>query len=240
MNWTSLRSPAFLTASAVLVVALCGFRGVLHVFQWAVNKEAVPLRRSLEAIPDEVGGFRLERSLPRLTPELEAAYKTREYISRVYRDTARANAAVGATVWVHAAYFTGTPDTVIHVPEICYVAQGARGQDVGQATLEVPATGANPAVTVPIRVFQFVPAGGRAPERVAYFFVANGALVGMPEGVRALVFDLRDRKAYWCKVELMTDAAIPEPETRLLLSRFLAGFLPELRQCLPSRESVRW
>jgi len=189
----------------------------------------------------------LVREFPPLTQEAAGALRARNYITRMYRCVA--GDAAGVDVRVHIAYFSGTPDTVIHVPEICYVAAGVRNARYEQGVLAVPQLhssggrevrqGARPVPReIPVRMLHFIPPGGDREETVLYFFVANGRFLGMPEEVRALIFDLRRRAVYWCKVELWAPGLEPRAARRVC-GRFLAYLLPELFACLPQESGLR-
>ncbi len=223
----------------------------------AVARRPAPLRRPLSSLPARVGPYRLEKEYPPLSPEAEGALRATAYLTRLYRDVRRGRTDPGGEVRLHLAYFTGTPDTVIHVPEICYTAAGARGRDIEQIELDLgfdaaAATGPGPlrvrtatgtpvelpAGQVPVRLFEFVPPGGGGPATVLYFFIANGRLLGMPEQVRALVFDLRNRRAYWCKVEIWVRHARDRAVLRRAASEFLRVMLPEIFVCLPRQRDL--
>ena len=61
---------------------------------------------------------------------------TTNYISRVYRDGGADNPQ-GTQVRLHIAYYTGTPDTVPHVPERCDTAGGATAIDKTTVPLQL-------------------------------------------------------------------------------------------------------
>jgi hypothetical protein len=127
------------------------------------------------------------------------------------------------------------------------VAAGVIGRDVqhGVAELRLPAGGAGaldagprPLTTVPMRLFEFAAPQMTMPQTVLYFFVANGRFVGMPEQVRAQVFDLRLRRAYWCKVELLVQGAADKAQLLATAGEFLEVAVPELLTCLPDARSL--
>jgi hypothetical protein len=72
-----------------------------------------------------------------------------------------------------------------------------------------------------------------------YFFVANGALARTSYDVRAMAFNLTDRYAYYCKVQL-TKSGLVESDTDSMLEPFkadaselLSALVPHLMRCLP-------
>lgn len=72
-----------------------------------------------------------------------------------------------------------------------------------------------------------------------YFFIANGHATPSPLGVRALAFDLRERYAYYCKVQFMYIARDGSPEQFVTLaSDLLKDLLPEVMKRLPDWAEV--
>ncbi|MCZ6835801.1 MAG: hypothetical protein O7G85_08510 [Planctomycetota bacterium] len=68
-----------------------------------------------------------------------------------------------------------------------------------------------------------------------YMFVANGRLTPSPDGVRVMAFDLFERSAYYCKIQLTirTKAEFTEQDFVDLSADFLDEILPEVMRCLP-------
>ncbi len=234
---------ARIAAAVLLWGAAVGLGGMLHALHMVFMHSAVPLRRPLSTLPATLGPYRLIKTFPPLDREAAGALRARAYITRLYRDGRRPAGAPGAEVRVHVAYFTGTPDTVIHVPEICYTAAGVSAPHYSQAELVLPRSKGPPGRRlpgkVPVRVFHFLPPDGGPAQTVLYFFIANGRFLGMPEEVRALVFDLRFRAAYWCKVEIWPVNAQDGTAAQRTAARFLAYLLPPLLDCLPDTAALR-
>ncbi len=250
--------PPFLIAAGILLLSGIGLQWVIHSFQVFLSKEAIELRRPLYLMPENVGPYILENQEPDLTPEIEAVLGAKAYITREYRDTRLEPQAPGALVRLHVAYWTGTPDTVIHVPEVCYVGGGAQGRQFENLFRELDSelivedenggytarndNGENiniPDRKVPLRVFHFVPKGGDKQHTVAYFFTANGSFMGTTERVRTLVFDVRDKYAYWCKVEVLPMEIHDREQAVAKVVDFLSYALPEIMTCLPDWNDVR-
>lgn len=86
------------------------------------------------------------------------------------------------------------------------------------------------------------PRAARFDQFGGYFFVANGRCTPSTFGVRALAFDLTDRFAYFCKVQL--SARYPAGDTPAIdrfkseCQDFLAQLLPHLMRRLPDWPSV--
>ncbi|HEY7117448.1 MAG TPA: hypothetical protein VH475_12745 [Tepidisphaeraceae bacterium] len=145
-------------------------------------------------------------------------------------------------------YYTGKVDTVPHVPDRCYVADGYQPSlyDVKKWTLGDYTPGV-PRV-VPIRFIDFEDQTSRGAQNrcVTYFFHANGAYEDDPLMVRSKLQDLRQRYGYFAKIEVMTllpnrpGATDQDPQkagdrtkAAAAMQRFLTAALPEIEKLLP-------
>lgn len=245
--------PAFLIAASSLLITTLGFHWVLHTFQVFLSKERVELARPLYMLPKDLGPYTLESIAEDLPQEIETVLGADSYITLQYRDT-RDNPLTSLPVRLHLAYYTGTPDMVVHRPEICYVAGGAEATELTDETAHLTADHFQPtedrgkveSVTrngqilqlpsgeVPLRVFQFVPNKGVDPSTVAYFFVANDNFVASYQRIRALVFNVHERYAYWCKVEVLPIEPLPREDAVKVIEDFLNHALVEVYACLPN------
>lgn len=219
----SIFSPNFLIAIGILIAALLLLRVANNAWEWALTKKELPLRRSLERIPDSFGPYELARS-ERMSEEAEKALNTNRYVSRIYRDTRKGESDPGSAVRIHAAYYSGSqePVSAIHVPEICYPSQGFKSIGVEQIKTEIPFENAEPAgeddITVithtgekvrlpgkeiPARQFTYMPEGKDRTESVVYFFVYNGKFVGSRNEIALHYLDRSSQYAYYCKVEVV-------------------------------------
>ena len=248
----------------VLLAAVLGLNGVVQATRTVLVKQPVPVRRTLGLLPNRVGPWVKESEAPQMTAEALEALGTKQYISRVYRDTSKPRNSVGSRVRLHVAYYTGTPDTVPHVPDRCFVAGGHRQVGLGRATVRLSGTGYRqddagqwvasskldrdgvrmPATEMPVTLFSF--ADPNRPTQVAnvvYFFVANGKVLPTPEWVRATAFDPRDRYSYYCKVEVGMGDLADSTAAAECASAFLSAMMPEIMACLPDWVDVtegRW
>ena len=167
----------------------------------------------------------------------------------------------GSMVRMFVSYYTGTPDAVPHVPERCMVAGGAKGLAIYYREMELDSARLYhitegdderrqlmarteqghkvrmPTNEVTVRAFDSPMFSDGSPSTVMYFFAANGRYIADPKGVRALVFDLRDEYAYWCKIELVAGHLAaggrfvgegPADDPVATAERFLTYALPEI------------
>ncbi len=122
------RTFAVSVAAGVLLSAALGFSSVMAAAKIVHFKASVPLRDKLYMLPAEIRGWSMEGKDERLSPDVEAELGTQDYISRRY-----VRAEDGQRVRLHVAYYTGTPDTVPHVPDRCFMAGGATGTRVDRS-----------------------------------------------------------------------------------------------------------
>lgn len=247
----------------VLLAAVLGLNGVVQATRIVLVKQPVPVRRSLALIPKQVGPWVMDVEEKRLSAEAVEALGTKQYTSRLYRDTSRIDRQPGARVQLHVAYYTGTPDTVPHVPDRCFVAGGVRGIGIDRAQINLSGPGyfkdendsmaasklhrsavRIPNTTIPATLFTFAdPNRPTQLSNVVYFFIANGKFLATPEWVRATAFDPRDRYSYYCKIEVrLFDVADPVMAAERS-SEFLSAMMPEILACLPDWIDVtegRW
>ncbi|MEM9413872.1 MAG: exosortase/archaeosortase family protein [Planctomycetota bacterium] len=163
----------------------------------------------------------------------------------------------GEVVVLHIAYYTGIVDTVPHVPDKCWVVAGGtvayRGQhqislegDHYRQDPESDGLIARSAYGYDVRIPQdeidmiVFAADSENGARVAatYFFIANGQCMASSHKVR-FSFNLRDRYAYYCKVEVRFPG-INDP--KLLEARaqdFLRDAMPQVMAMLPDWTEVR-
>jgi exosortase len=250
-------------ALGVLIVATLGLNGVVQATRVVLIKQPVPMREPLWPLPKQLGNWAMVREDPRLSREELEALGTEQYLSRIYRDLSMPENAPGSILRLHVAYYTGTPDTVPHVPDRCFVAGGLVPIGVSSTTLHVSgsryrnengqwlaASRLNPAgVRVPqtdidTTVFTFASPEDRAfQSNVIYFFAANGKFLPTPERVRLQGFDPRDRYSYYCKIEVGVFGVGDHQAANDRVSAFLADMLPEIMACLPDWIEVtegRW
>lgn len=207
------------------------FRAVVAQLNVYLQKEAVPLRESLDSLPVVLGAWERTGDDLRYGSDIETELGTKQYLLRTYE---REVGGRVQRVQLHIAYYTGLIDTVPHVPERCWGAAGlimtrqphevkldvdaaawapsdilnkATNLPYPMATVRDPVTRKEQVVYLPVgdweaSVTEFQEEGDPR-HRIAggYFFIANGRMTDSPYQVRNLAFDLTDRFAYYCKVQ---------------------------------------
>lgn len=225
-------APAALCAALLLLAGSLALPHLLRQLGVVLAKKAVPLRAELDFLAPRFGAYELAGP-EAMSPDVEKGIGTPHYISWLFHDRTPNGGSPDAGLRLHVAYYTGTADTVPHVPELCYVASGVTAVSSSDVRLPleaatITASGADglltattadgtsvhlPARTVPATQFLFKPRGAAAPVAVYYFFIVNGKLYGSKTGVRLQSFDVRDRYSYYCKVEVMAGALARDPRS---------------------------
>ncbi|MEX0654991.1 MAG: exosortase/archaeosortase family protein [Phycisphaeraceae bacterium] len=251
-------------AAGVLLASLAGQRAVLAMTQAVLFKEAVPLRHRLLELPRQMGPWAEVQEDEPLSREMIEELGTELYLSRWYVDDTWPEGQPGSIIRLHVAYYTGTVDTVPHVPERCFVAGGLQHRGQGLTTLELPGdrftpdpetdgylhpATIEPTVRIPERRFRAtyftfaVPDRPDSDENVIYFFVANGKFLATPDEVRLEGFNPRDRYSYYAKIELQVRQVGDRELAAERAADFLEHALPELMACIPDWVEVtegRW
>ena len=163
----------------------------------------------------------------------------------------------GEVVAIHMAYYTAIVDAVPHVPDKCWIVAGGtmvyrqahtfplegeryRDDPDSDGLLATSSFGNEvriPEPEVEMIVFAADNADGHR-NAAAYFFVANGQFMASNTAVR-FSFDLRDRYAYYCKVELSFPGIKDPKEIERRAQAFLDDMLPEIMACLPDWTDVQ-
>jgi hypothetical protein len=263
-NWMK---PGFLVAVLILAFGAVGLNVAVGYLKLRFMKEPVALKRPLESLPQQLGDWvQVSKDEP-LDHELRDTLQTDKYVfrdfvnsklvtpadlavfegkgSRERKELVSRIQAVNpkAVISLALTYYTGMVDTVAHIPERCYVADGYQpvetpetlSWDMGPGRLGK--TPADPKIDVRFISFEDQTAGRRVGKRVAYFFFANGRYESDPLSVRQTLGNLLYRHAFYSKVELMT--IIPDhDECANVMSSFLRSAMPEIEKCYPDWKSV--
>lgn len=171
--------------------------------------------------------------------------KPEERIAKLYQiRTKNVNAVISLAV----TYYTGKVDTVPHVPDRCYVADGFQPSvyEIKDWKLGDYAPGAPRAVKARFIDFEDQTTRGAQNRCVTYFFHANGKYEEDPNKVRLTQQDLFARYRYFAKIEVMTllpsrpGASEKDPlkqndrnAASAAMQRFLTATLPEVEKLLP-------
>jgi hypothetical protein len=229
-----MKDRRFIILSLVLLISACGIHYTAQAMQLHFRKERVDLRKKLQEFDTgKMWPYKLVRK-EKITSEVEEALGTKDYLQLGFEDTrVRSENDFGRYVNFFVTYYTGDPDQVPHVPDVCYLGGGWDPGGENNTVIKLPGLGL-PDNSLPIRVLFFKNSRGMAPmvQTVIYFFSVNGAFVEERMGVRLHLADIRLKYAYFSKVEIstVTQEIPPKEKVTELAQQFLARALPILMQ----------
>jgi len=254
------RQPSFLVAFVVLLLAAVGLNGATQFMQLHFKKLPVAMARSFDNIPMTVGSW-VCVSKDQLADDIQQELGTDQYVMRFYINTSivqkddvakfdgkdnheRMTLLSGlrdkykgrldrAIISFAVTYYTGKADTVAHIPERCYTADGYEPTDSITENWDF-GTRQNPDKKLDVRYISFEDQAGtaRVKRNVAYFFHANGSYMSDPKQVRFALQNLWEKYGYYAKVEVMIQDGDREKSGEAM-KEFLTAALPEVEKCLP-------
>ncbi len=260
------RSVAFVIVIVILISAAISLRSTVASMKLTFRKLPVQPSAPMLTVGPMLGPW-LQMNVDRPeNPDIEHELGTREYIFRTYVDSRKFSEAdrtrlIDATLdqreklvqdgtikvdptWtvrIGLTYYTGSVDTVPHVSERCFVADGWK-----PSTFEVVSWPIlqrdNPAEqNVQVRLMNFEDQiGSRAfrPRQVCYFFQVNGTYEHDPIfGVRKKLQNLFEKHAYFAKVELVTGLDEAK-DAAPVMQDFLTHAMPDIERVLPDWKTV--
>ena len=258
---------AFCVALALLVAGAVGFRWLvseLNIFQ---QKEAVALRRPLDSVPTKLGRWERVGQDSIFSDTLIEELGTRSYLDRTYAlDGDARNGVVHVHVAYYTGTIDAIPHIpercwAVSGLELTRNSEGTpiaidraawepldppaeSGTEYFTVSLADPVTADLERVTMPVgdvvaTTIEFQdPKAPEVRQAGGYFFIANGRLTSSSYGVRALAFNLTDRYAYYCKIQLTKTGRVKEGESLLTpfredASTLLTELIPQVMRCLP-------
>jgi len=254
---------AYFAAIATLAIAGIGFYALVRQFNLFLTKERVDLRRPLDAVPATIGRWSRFGPDGSYSDILLEELGTKSYLDRTYAIDGDPNKG---TLHVHVAYYTGTIDAVPHIPERCWAVGGLELTQNSEPTkLDIDRSKWRPSrvegyftsdvvdavtadiesVTMPVgdviaTTIEFQnPKSPKVRQVGGYFFIANGKLESSSYGVRRAAFNLTDRYAYYCKIQVTRKGLVEDEDGSLIgpfkeeAAELLGVLLPEVMRCLP-------
>lgn len=253
----------FLVVAAVLLAAAIGLNATVQSLQLSFRKQPVSLQAPLKEIAPRFGPWVQVSADERLPYEIEETLAANEYVFRDYVDSRRVPEKVirefegktagqrramldairekmpEAVMYMAVTYYTGMVDTVAHIPDRCYIADGfepseydikrwacfeSRGDDRSAARF--------------IHFEDNVPGRRAISRNVAYFFHVNGRYTNDPLDVRATLQNLLEQHGYYAKIELMT-LLNDRARAAAVMDDFLSHALPAVEKSLPDWQAVK-
>ncbi len=234
--------PAFLICAAVLAVAGAGMSAAIERLGLYLQKEPIPLRKSLDLLDENgISPYTVEpqNKLKIENREIVKELGTQDYIQWIIED---GNAPINSPVRKCLLFITyySSPDKVPHVPEECYAGGGFQRVTKTGVTLHI---GKKSQKSIPAQYLVF---GSEKSDiwvnqgtfPVLYFFRVNGEYAGSREEARiALNKNLFRKSSYFSKIELAFNQSAPAPdkeETIRACESLLNVILPILeKECWP-------
>ena len=247
-------SKPFVIAVVVMSLSAGGLWAATRYMEMHFRKFPVVLNRPLEMVPQQMGHWVQVSTDQPLESDIEDTLGTKKYIFRDYVDTRLMDAdklakllakdtqdrrrmltdfemnSPRAVIHLAVTYYTGMVDTVSHVADRCYIADG-----YAPTEYELRKWKLSDGAQVEVRFINFEDATGfasRVPKNVAYFFQVNGVMESSPSAVRFRLQNLFNDRSYYAKVELMTLLRNREDSAKVMTD-FLSQVYPEIKKCLP-------
>jgi hypothetical protein len=268
--------PDFVAAALVLGVAAAGMNFAADFLKLHFRKLPVPMRCSAldasDGIPANLGKWVLVSTDKPLDADTEHALGTDKYIQRRYvnsdvvgPDAIRQMTGLAgderdrqlnelmsqhpeAVIDMGIFYYTGFVDTVAHIPERCYIADGF---DIKNSEIQHDQTVGTRPDGLPRKIdfsflsFEDVSGRNRMPTNVGYLFHVDGRYESSSLGVRRSLQSLTERYGYYAKVELKTlgrngegPSAQDQQKSLAAMKDFLAALLPDVERIMPDWKAL--
>jgi hypothetical protein len=230
--------PAFLICVVVLAVAGAGMSIAMKSLGVILEKEPLPLKKSLDLLDDEdLAPYEVISKRKIENEEIVKELGTEDYIQWILEDTDAAADSAGKICMLFITYYR-LPDRVPHVPEECYAGSGFQRLASDRVTLEIN-NNAGFEKRIPGRHLVFgstTSSFWQSDEKfpVLYLFRVNGEYVSSREEARiALNKNLFRRSSYFSKIEVVLNqsSVAPRKEQAVAASeKLLAVILPILEE----------
>ena len=239
-----LKQPAFLVCVMLLAICAGGLHFAAAKMKWHFRKEALPLKKPLDQMDlSRIAPYEVVEEFE-ISEEIEAELGTKDYIQWVLRDTSRPSQDPLSLVSFFVTYYTGNPDKVPHVPDVCYV--GGGGNVHGKQNVNLAVSDAHgQRLEMPYRLLNIqVPGWSGLDERlVGYTFAVNGTFACQRDQVRLMQNSIRDRYAYFSKIEVFFPLAgrVERQQVVTAMETFLDSLMPVLlSEHLPVSDQQEW
>jgi len=201
-----IREPAFVVCCVVLALSGVVLQVAAQRIGMVFIKQPLELRKPLDELNESrLRPYRLVKNILIENMDVVEALGTKEYVQWVLEDEDAANDDPTKYVNLFITYYTGDPDQVPHVPEVCYQGGGANTEILADMEMQLPREGGGETI-IPVRIMGVSLSSkglmGRQETKVLYFFSANGDYKCKRNAVRFRLYKLTDKYAYFSKVEL--------------------------------------
>jgi hypothetical protein len=258
LNRRASSNTPFIISCLVIALAAITLTTATAALKLHFRKQSVAIARQLSQIPSELGPWKQVTKDEPLEADMEQTLGTRQYIFRWYVDTRKVPQSVldqfpdassmrqqgmvkmlsdqdpGCAVQLAVTYYTGLVDTVAHIPDRCYIADGFQPSAYDEANWNT-----GPGRTTQARFIHFEDQTGRGVDsvNVAYFFRVNDIYTDDSLQVRWKLQDLRQKYGFYAKVELRTDMK-DHAKSASVMTDFLTYAMPEIEKSWPDWNKV--
>ena len=256
---------AYWIAIAMLLLSALGFRAGVVALDLYLRKEPVPLRRALSTVPPQLGQWKQVGPDGVFSAEIIESLGTEQYLDRNYAlDGDPSKGTLSLHVAYYTGMIDAVPhvpercwgaaglimteqpkEMALAVdPSRWTAADAARppsGEEYPAAVVLDPVTRRPETVHMPIgdytaSVTEFQDQRSPSLRLVGgYFFIANGRTTASAYVVRTYAFDLSNRYAYYCKVQV--SGTFPEGSSAADWSErageLVTSAMPYIMRCLP-------
>jgi hypothetical protein len=258
----------YFIAIAVLVVGAIGFRVLVAQANIFLMKERVELRRPLDTVPSRLGRWQKFEEDEVLDETMLEELGTRSYLDRKYAlDGDPAKGFVHVHVAYYTGTIDAVPhipercwavsglELTRNSDGVALAIDKSKWEPLVRDDVEPgkymmvavtdPVTADIDRVAMPLGDIVVTTIEFQSPDRPkyrqigGYFFIANGNAVANSYGVRQAAFNLKDRYAYYCKIQLTQGGQVDDPSGSLLepfkkdAADLLSELLPQIMRCLP-------
>lgn len=256
---------SFRLVAGILIAAAVVLNVTVPTMKVTFRKQPVDPRRSLKTLPIRLGHWTQISVDTPLNHDVEQTLAANEYVFRTYVDDRKVPKDViakfatlspdqclqyahdisktdpSAVINFAMTYYTGSVDTVAHIPDRCYIADGFEVTAYETYKWPVLPRPEGPK-DLELRYLTFenhVDSRSVVNRNVAYFFNVNGSYESDPiNGVRKRLQNLLEKYGYYSKVELNIDTN----DTRVAqttMRDFLLNAMPEIEQVLPDWQEIK-
>ena len=258
----------YIAAIVVLVLGAVGFRMLVAQLNIHLMKERVELRRPLDTIPTKLGRWERVGKDSVFADTLIEELGTRSYLDRAYAiEGDPAKGYVHVHIAYYTGTIDAVPHIPERCWAVSglELTRNSQGVEIpvdrsewrpyeGPVAVEAPyfvAEVRDPItadidwVTMPLGDIAATTIEFQDPKKPeerqvgGYFFIANGRAVSSSYGVRQAAFNLRDKYAYYCKIQLTKRGKVATPDGSLLGSfkadaaEILDELIPHVMRSLP-------
>jgi len=256
---------AYAVAIGLLVLSALGFRAGVAALDLYLKKEPVPLRRALSTVPPQLGRWKQVGPDGVFSAEIIESLGTTQYLDRNYAlDGDPSKGTLALHVAYYTGMIDTVPHVpercwgaagmvMEEQPREVALAvdveswkctdgpASASGEPYPAMTVSDPVTRRPDTVHMPIGAYeasmtQFQDRRDPSRRQVGgYFFVANGRTTPSAYVVRTYAFDLGNRYAYYCKVQVsgIFPQGTSEKDWSERAGDLLTHAMPHIMRCLP-------